>query len=61
MKYVLDTIRNKCHVSRSKANIEILPYIIVIYEANREQGRKILKWLGISERTFREIIRMRAS
>jgi len=58
---VLDTIRNKCHVSRSKANIEILPYIIVIYEANKEQGRKILKWLGISERTFREIIRMRAS
>ncbi|HDI75106.1 MAG: replication factor C large subunit [Thermoprotei archaeon] len=53
---VLEAIKKKCHLSKSKANIEILPYIMVIYEVNKEEGKKLLKWLGVSEKTFKEIL-----
>lgn len=49
-------IASKCHVSRALANTEILPFIGLIYKYNRREGVKILKWLGISERSFKELI-----
>ena len=52
---VLSIIAKKCHVSRAVANTEILPYIKIIYSESPEQGRKILKWLGISEDRFRSL------
>ena len=53
---ILSVIAEKCHVSKSVANLEILPYIIFIYKHNRERGKRILNWLGISERNFKRII-----
>jgi len=52
---ILRSIARKCHVSRAVANLEILPYIIFIYKHNKERGKRILKWLGISERNFNKI------
>ncbi len=53
---ILEVIAKKCHVSKAVANLEILPYIAFIYKYNRERGRRILRWLGISERNFKKII-----
>jgi len=53
---ILRSIARKCHVSRAVANLEILPYIIFIYKHDKERGKKILKWLDISERTFNKIL-----
>ncbi|RLF00672.1 MAG: replication factor C large subunit [Thermoprotei archaeon] len=54
---VLEAIARKCHTSKREANLEYLPYIEIIYESNPSQGRKILRWLGIGERTFKKIAR----
>jgi len=53
---ILRSIARKCHVSRAVANLEILPYIAFIYKHDKERGRRILKWLGISERSFNRVI-----
>ena len=48
------SIAKAIHVSSKTALLEVIPYIKVIYEANPAMGRKILKSLGISERSFKE-------
>ena len=48
-------IAKKCHISIKKANIEILPYIKIIYNENKSIGEKILSWLNIKEKEFLEI------
>ncbi len=58
---ILAAIAKKCHVSKAVANLEILPYIAFIYEHDRERGRRILKWLGVSERSFQSVVAKRGS
>ncbi|MCD6369789.1 MAG: replication factor C large subunit [Thermoproteales archaeon] len=55
---ILETIARKCHVSKHDANLEYLPYIKIIYEENPKEGRKILKWLGVSERSFKMVTKL---
>ncbi|RLE65149.1 MAG: replication factor C large subunit [Thermoprotei archaeon] len=55
---ILEAIARKCHVSKHDANLEYLPYIKIIYEENPKEGRKILKWLGVSERSFKMVTKL---
>lgn len=55
-KAILTSIAKKCHVSRRIANTEILPFIKFIYEVDKNKGKKILRWLRISENNFKLII-----
>ncbi len=52
---LLEAIAKKCHVSKATANVEILPYIKLIYEVNPKMGKGILRWLEIGERAFKRI------
>jgi len=40
-------IGRKCHVSAKKAIVEILPYIKIIFENDREMAEKISRWLNL--------------
>ena len=53
---ICSAIASKCHVSRAIANSEILPFLILIYKSNGREGKRILRWLGVSERSFKSLV-----
>lgn len=49
-------IGRKCHVSSKKAIVEILPYIKIIFENDREMAEKISRWLNLDDSMRKYII-----
>ncbi|MEM2028706.1 MAG: replication factor C large subunit [Candidatus Bathyarchaeia archaeon] len=42
-------IGKKCHISSSRAIVEVLPYLRIILQNNPKIGKRIAKWLNLSE------------
>jgi len=53
---IAQAIASKCHVSTRTAMLEILPYLAVIYEADKKRGARILKSFGIPAKKFESAV-----
>ena len=42
-------IGRKCHLSSSRAIVEVLPYLRIIFENNPEMARGIARWLNLND------------
>lgn len=42
-------IGRKCHLSSSRAIVEVLPYLRIIFENDPEKAKKIAKWLNLDD------------
>ena len=54
---VTEAIGRKCHVSKRKAVLDYLPYLVMIYKSDEKRGKKILRWLNVEEDLFLEAIK----
>jgi len=55
-KSVAAVIAKKCHVSTRTVITEILPFLIIIYKADKELAKKLIKFFDVSFRTFENIV-----
>ncbi|MEM1515319.1 MAG: replication factor C large subunit [Candidatus Bathyarchaeia archaeon] len=42
-------IRRKCHLSSSRAIVEVLPYLVIILQNNPRMGKRIARWLNLTD------------
>ncbi|MEM1586573.1 MAG: replication factor C large subunit [Candidatus Bathyarchaeia archaeon] len=50
-------IGKRCHLSKSRAIVEVLPYLTIILQNNPKVGKKIAKWLNLTDEMVSFIIK----
>jgi replication factor C large subunit len=50
-------ISEKCHLSISRAIVEVLPYLRIIFQNNPKMGEKIARWLNLTDKMVAYIVK----